>query len=197
LNAVRKAITIFGSSKPTPGDPAYERAHAIGRALAEAGFDLINGGHEGTMGAVSAGGREAGAFVLGVTTGVIRNLRGISINRYLHASIDAPTLFTRIEIMLRRASGCVILPGGTGTLAELGLAVEHVAKGFMSPRPIVFVGDAWKPAIAAAAETGPCASLHWADTPQQVVDILRAHAIALPEAERNFTAGEEWVRVNE
>ena len=63
----RCAIAVFGSSQPVADEPAYVVARDIGAALGAAGFDVINGGHEGVMAAVSAGARSAGGQVLGVT----------------------------------------------------------------------------------------------------------------------------------
>jgi len=169
----------------------------VGRRLAEVGFDLINGGHAGTMAAVSAGGRAGGARVLGVTCSPLRALRAAPLNADLHDVIAAPTLLARIEIMMRRASGYVILPAGTGTLAELAVVWDHVAKGLIAPRPIVFLAASWEPAIAAAnAGAAANALLRRAADPEEVVRIISAEAVTLPEAERTYTAGLELRRAD-
>jgi len=184
----RQAIALFGGSAPRPGESLYALAYEIGCGLAEAGFDLINGGHDGTMEAASRGARESGARVTGVTCVAVRQVRGVAANPHVHEVIDVPALFERIEIMIRRAAGYVVLPGGTGTLAELALAWEHVSKAFIAPRPIVCVGAAWKPIIDAvsAAQSGAEGNIIWADTPDQVVRIISESAIEVAEHDRNF-----------
>jgi uncharacterized protein (TIGR00730 family) len=194
--APTRAIAVFGSSQPRPGDAEYTFARDLGVALVQARFAIINGGHEGIMAAVSAGARAAGGFSLGVSCASIRETRDARLNPYLDAWIDAPTLPARIEIMMRRASGYVFLPGSTGTLAELGVIWEHVAKGLIVPRPMVLVGDVW----AALAERIPAPAADRqvirADDVAQIVAELTARAIDLPPADRAFTAGQEIQHVH-
>jgi predicted Rossmann-fold nucleotide-binding protein len=96
-----------------------------------------------------------------------------------------------MEIMMRRAGGHVFLPGGTGTLAELGVVWEHVAKGYVSSRPIVMVGEAWQPVVAVADERAASACLRWANDADEVARIMIAEAVELPPVERDYTAGLE------
>ena len=63
-------IAVLGSSRAQPGDPVYAQALALGRALAEAGFAVCNGGYGGIMEAVSRGAGAAGGHVVGVTCSV-------------------------------------------------------------------------------------------------------------------------------
>ena len=53
-------IMIFGSHSPARGEPEYEGAVELGRALVKAGFDVASGGYGGTMEAVLKGAHEAG-----------------------------------------------------------------------------------------------------------------------------------------
>ena len=57
-------ITVFGSSRPEPGSPAYETAYQLGRAIAEAGWALCTGGYGGTMEASAKGAVEAGGHTV-------------------------------------------------------------------------------------------------------------------------------------
>jgi len=50
-----KTIVIFGSSKPKPESGNYLQAYELGKALAEAGYRLANGGYGGTMAAAAQG----------------------------------------------------------------------------------------------------------------------------------------------
>ncbi len=61
--------------------------------------------------------------------------------------IIADTLFERIDIMLKKADAFIVLPGGTGTLLELSAVLEHLNKGLIDPKPIIMLGDFWKPAL--------------------------------------------------
>ena len=49
--------------------------------------------------------------------------------------------------MLKKANAFIVLPGGTGTLLELSAVLEHLNKGLIDPKPIIMLGDFWKPAL--------------------------------------------------
>ncbi len=156
----RKTIAVFGSSAPRKGDNQYEFAYNIGYQLAVAGFDLINGGHDGTMEASACGTREGGGFVTGVTCRDIRKSRGAGANPYLNRVIETDTLLQRINLLLVGAGGYVFLPGGTGTLAEFGLAWEFINKNLIAERPIVCVGQNWSTIVNAVASNQPGADTY-------------------------------------
>lgn len=168
----------------------------MGAALGAAGCDVLSGGHEGVMAAVSEGARSAGARVLGVSCGPIRAARGAAVNAFLHELIDAPTLLTRIEILMRRAAGYVFFPGGAGTLAELSVVWEHVARGLIAPRPLVFPEHVWEDVLRHLEREAPCACVHRAETVARAAELVVQHAVTLPEAERSYSAGKDIVRVN-
>ncbi|MGH7564996.1 MAG: LOG family protein [Gemmatimonadota bacterium] len=138
-------IAVFGSGDAPPAD--LERARRLGRALAEAGYGVINGGYGGTMEASAAGAREVGGTTVGVTCRAFTFRSGP--NPHVQEVVEAPSLTGRIETLLTRAAGYVVLPGGNGTLAELSLAWEHVRKGLLpgSERPIVAWEDPWKKVV--------------------------------------------------
>lgn len=185
---MKPAITLFGSYLPRPGDMQYALAESIGYKLAQAGFDLINGGHEGTMAASAAGARRGGGRAIGVTCRTVREARDGAVNEYITNVIESPDLLRRIETMMRRAAGYVIMTGGTGTLAELGLIWEHVNKGILSPRPICCVGDCWRSTVAAVGATYPEAAeqIQFADDAERIAAIMRESAKLPPESDRDF-----------
>ncbi|MGH7571988.1 MAG: LOG family protein [Gemmatimonadota bacterium] len=145
-------IAVFGSGAAPPAD--LERARRLGRALAEAGYGVINGGYGGTMEASAAGAREAGATTVGVTCRAFTFRSGP--NPHVQEVVEAPSLTGRIETLLTRAAGYIVLPGGNGTLAELALAWEHVRKGLLpgGERPLVVWEDPWKEVVE-LLERGP------------------------------------------
>lgn len=145
-------VAVFGSSAGPPED--LDRARRLGRALAEAGFGILNGGYGGTMEASAAGAREAGGHTVGITCRTFAFRSGA--NAHIREVVEAESLTARIETLLTRASAYVVLPGGNGTLAELSLAWEHVRKGLLpgAARPIVAWEDPWRRVVEALAE-GP------------------------------------------
>ncbi|MBD3409758.1 MAG: LOG family protein [Ignavibacteriales bacterium] len=170
-----RTVTVFGSSAPKPGEPEYEAAVGLGAALGAAGVGTCTGGYGGVMEAVSKGAREAGAEATGVT---IVGGWG-EANRYLTRVLERGTLFARIETLIGEGDAYVALPGGTGTLLELTAVWEYVNKGFLDPKPIVAVGDMWKPALDAldarlAAEGRRTGRVTRADSAEEAARILLA-----------------------
>ena len=144
-------ISIFGTSRARPGEPVFVLAEQLGRALAQAGFVVANGGYGGTMLAGAKGAAEAGGTVIGVTCSAFK--RGVA-NEYVSREIRTDSLDERLATLVRIAQAYVVLPGGTGTLLELASVWELKNKKFLDgDRPIVLLGDFWKPVVDEALNT--------------------------------------------
>ena len=62
LSDIGFAVSVFGSARLRPGDPDYDKAVAVSRRLAEAGFSIVTGGGPGLMEAGNRGATEGGAI---------------------------------------------------------------------------------------------------------------------------------------
>jgi len=143
-----KIVTVFGSSRPRAGDPHYEEALALGRSLAERGFAVCTGGYAGVMEAVSHGAREAGGRALAVTARFFKS----RANQWVSEEIRVDTWQDRLFELIRQGDGYVACIGGTGTLVELAVVWEMLNKGVMERKPIVILGDFWRPVIERVRE---------------------------------------------
>jgi len=141
-------ISVFGSSAPLPGSPAYEQARHVGRLLAQAGFAVATGGYSGTMAAVSQGASEAEGHVIGVTCDQIEQFRPLSPNQWVREERRYGTLQERLIHLVERNDGMIVLPGGIGTLSEMTLAWSLMQVGEIGDRPLVLLGNAWQETIA-------------------------------------------------
>jgi uncharacterized protein (TIGR00730 family) len=136
-------ITVFGSSTPEAGSPAYETAYQLGRAIAGAGWTLCNGGYGGTMEAGAKGAVEAGGHTIGVTCRIFGRA---DANAYIKQDVPTFDLTTRLNTLVRLGRAYVVLPGGTGTLLELALVWELLNKGLLRRKaPLVLLGNSWAP----------------------------------------------------
>lgn len=182
-------VAVFGSSAPKPGEPAYDAAYRLGRALARAGHVVLNGGYIGTMDAVSRGAAEAGGRVIGVTSVVIERWRPVGPNPWLTEVWPTATLMERLARMVHTAQAAVVLPGSVGTWAELLLWWNHLLVRAMPPKPLVLYGPEWERTWQAifqhlGAYFGPEHRrwLTFAHSPQEVLAALTRPASAVPPA---------------
>lgn len=100
-------------------DPRYvEAAAEVGRALGEAGHDLVYGGGDlSLMGAVSRGVRDAGGHVTGILPELFADRAQADAEH--DEVVITSTMRDRKTAMGERADAFVVLPGGFGTLEEL------------------------------------------------------------------------------
>ena len=136
-------VTVFGSSHPSEGDQEYQFAYDLGKRLATEGFTLCNGGYGGTMEATARGTHECG----GTTIGIIAEQFGRTANQYIDRIITVKTHIERLLKLIEMGDAYVVFRGITGTLAELAVAWEYTAKGFIKQKPILLMGDFWKPIV--------------------------------------------------
>lgn len=165
-------ITVFGSSAPLPSSPAYQLAYDLGRAIAEAGWTLCNGGYGGTMEAAARGAVEAGGHTIGVTCS---RFGRTGPNRYIQQEIPTFDLLARLNTLVRLGSAYVVLPGGTGTLLELALVWELVNKRLVRrAAPLILLGDHWTPLVELVRREQPDAQEpRLAATPAEVIGHVR------------------------
>jgi len=153
------AVTVFGGSRVEPESTEYIAAQALGRALAERGFDVVTGGYNGTMEAVSRGAKEAGGHVIGVTVDVIATNFNRVPNSFLDQEVRTAALLERIDKLVELGAAYVVLPGGAGTLAELGIVWNLALLGALQAKPLVVVGRGWERVLRTMVD-----ELHTIDT---------------------------------
>ncbi len=140
LATVGRAITVFGSARVKPGDPAYDMAREIGKLLAAEGYAVITGGGPGVMEAANRGCQEGGGLSVGCN---IELPHEQSINSYVDLGVEFRYFFARKTMFVKYADGFVILPGGFGTMDELFEAVTLIQTGKIRHFPVILVGSAF------------------------------------------------------
>jgi uncharacterized protein (TIGR00725 family) len=137
-------VTVFGGSRPRPGEPAYQEALRLGQLLGQGGHTVLTGGYIGTMEAVSRGASEAGGHVIGVTCGEIESWRPVGPNAWVKEEMRFPSLRQRLFALIEDCDVAFALPGGAGTLAEISVMWNHLLTSAIPPRPLVLIGPGWK-----------------------------------------------------
>lgn len=140
-----KKICVFGTYKNL-GKKKKDEIAKLGRLLAEKGIVVVSGGFGGSMEDVSRGAKSAGGRTIGVTY-YRHEDASKSANPYIDEEIRTKDIFSRITKMMEIADGFIALEGGTGTLLELAAVMEHINKGTIPPKPIVAIGNFWRPVV--------------------------------------------------
>lgn len=142
----KRKVTIFGSARTEPDQPAYQQAMALGRAMADQDWMVITGAGEGIMGAGHEGSGREHAMGLNIM---------LPFEQSANETIDGdPKLvhmkyfFTRKLMFVKECDAVVCLPGGFGTLDE-GLEVLTLLQtGKHDMMPVVLLdspgGTYWK-----------------------------------------------------
>lgn len=134
------AISVFGSSRITEGEPEYEAAVELGKRLVAAGYAVITGGGPGVMEAANRGASEAGGVSVGL--GIELPFEQ-GLNDYVDLGINFRYFFARKTMFVKYAEGFVVFPGGFGTLDELFESLTLVQTGKVTTFPIVLVGTSY------------------------------------------------------
>jgi len=171
----QKIISIFGTSKASPGDETFTQAEQIGFLLAKKGFTIANGGYGGIMLASAAGAAKAGGRTIGITCSAFGRS---GPNEHITQNITTSSLAERLNKLLDIADGYVVLPGGTGTLLELASIWELKNKHFPNAdKPIIIMGRFWMPLLELMASADPDCNryVEIADSAEDIVKILEKY----------------------
>jgi hypothetical protein len=179
LTQVKRGVSIFGSARTPPEDPAYATARDLARSLGEAGFEIVTGGGPGTMQAANQGAREAGAVSVGLNIELPFEQHA---NPYLDIALQFHYFFTRKVMFVRYSCAFVVMPGGFGTLDELFEALTLIQTRKIMHFPVVLFGsDYWsgmldwiRGALLAAGNISPqdVELLQIVDDPAHVLEIV-------------------------
>ena len=172
-------VAVFGSSEPAPGDAEYELARRVGRLLAEAGYEVVNGGYGGVMEGASLGAREGGGEAVGITTRIFTRGEG---NPYLSRELPEQDLYLRTRALIEPSAAYIILPGKAGTLAELTFLWALQRAGLLGRKPVILVGPFWRGLVddllaRRLLEPSQAAATAHAATPEEAVNLVRRQVI--------------------
>ncbi len=142
LDAIRPAVSIFGSARTNPENPHYKLAEQIAKQLSDAGFSVISGGGPGIMEAANKGAYLGKSPSIGLNIQLPHEQHR---NAYQDISQTFHHFFARKYMFVRFATAYVVLPGGFGTLDELMEALTLVQTGKTRKMPIILVySEFWR-----------------------------------------------------
>ncbi len=142
LNAIRPAVSIFGSARIPADHMYYMLAERIARQLSDAGFSVISGGGPGIMEAANKGAYFGRSPSVGLN---IQLPMEQGANPYQDISQTFQHFFARKFMFVKFAAAYVVLPGGFGTLDELLEAMTLIQTKKSRRIPVILVhGPFWQ-----------------------------------------------------
>ena len=130
------AVSIFGSARVAPKDPAYKLAEHTASLFAKEKFAVITGGGGGIMEAANKGAAEAGGVSVGLNINLPYEQKP---NPYATIQLEFDYFFVRKVMFVKYAMAYIILPGGYGTLDELFEAVTLIQTHRIRPLPVILM----------------------------------------------------------
>ena len=170
---MEKIVTIFGGAKCGEESEEYGQAVRLGQLFAERGYTICTGGYLGVMEGASRGAHERGGRVLGIVMNQFKS----EPNRYLTEKVASAHFYERLQHLITRSVGFVAIRGGMGTVTELSLVWNKIQTRVIEPRPLVLLGDFWKPVVEAwqkylVVSDDDVSLLDFAATPEEAVEII-------------------------
>ena len=132
-----RKVSIFGSARTIPEDPAYDYTRRFAKAMAEKNWMVITGAGPGIMAAGHEGAGAERSF-----GAAIRLPLESEPNMFIEGDaklINFKYFFTRKVTFLKESDAFVLLPGGFGTLDETFELLTLMQTGKSDIHPVVLL----------------------------------------------------------
>jgi len=173
-------IAILGGAAWNESEEPYQDAFDVSKALAQAGYELVNGGGPGVMRACTEGAHAGKGRVIAITYHLNkpkRHYEGVDPKNNFDDEIITLDYFDRTKVMLQTTQVHIVFKGSLGTLSEFGMTWVNSWIHEPDNKPIILYGDFWHDFLevidkhmdvteAEKSIVKICA------TPQQVVDFV-------------------------
>lgn len=142
----RRKVTVFGSARTLPEDPAYEQAMQFGSAMAHHNWMVITGAASGIMEAGHRGAGRTHAMGLNIMLPFEQSANDVIAgdDKLVHMKY----FFTRKLMFIKECDAVVCLPGGFGTLDEALEVLTLLQTGKHDAMPVVLLdapgGSYWQ-----------------------------------------------------
>ena len=177
-------VTVFGYADSKEGDEEYLAAFETSRLLAQAGYEIVNGGGPGVMQAASLGAKAGGGKTLGVTLypksdDALLMFEGRNDKNVLDEEIETGNYLERTLTLIEKGDVFIIFKGGTGTISEFGMAWGLARLHFGHHKHLILYGSWWHDIVevlGANMRLRPEELMvyHIVDSPTEAVDKVKA-----------------------
>jgi uncharacterized protein (TIGR00730 family) len=143
----RRKVTVFGSARTRPHEPAYEQAVAYGKAMAALEWFVVTGASSGIMEAGHVGAGRDNSMGLNILLPFEQDANPVIAGDT--KLVNMKYFFTRKLMFVKECDAVVCFPGGFGTLDEAFEVLTLLQTGKRDMVPLVLAdapgGQYWKP----------------------------------------------------
>jgi uncharacterized protein (TIGR00730 family) len=143
----RRKVTVFGSARTRPHEPAYEHAVAFGKAMAALDWLVVTGASSGIMEAGHVGAGRDNSMGLNIMLPFEQSANTVIAGDT--KLVNMKYFFTRKLMFVKECDAVVCFPGGFGTLDEAFEVLTLLQTGKRDMVPLVLAdapgGQYWKP----------------------------------------------------
>ncbi len=133
----QRKVTVFGSARTAPGEPAYEAAAEFSRRLAEEGWYVVTGAGGGIMEAGHVGAGAEKSIGLNIMLPFEQSANSVMTGN--EKLINLKYFFTRKLLFVKEVHAITLFAGGFGTQDEGFETLTLVQTGKRDMMPIVCV----------------------------------------------------------
>jgi uncharacterized protein (TIGR00730 family) len=135
----RRKVTVFGSARTRPDQPAYQHAVAFGRAMAAEGWLVLTGAASGIMEAGHVGAGRENSMGLNIMLPFEQSANQIIAGdpKLVHMRY----FFTRKLMFVKECDAVCLLPGGFGTMDEGFEVLTLLQTGKRDLVPVVLLDE--------------------------------------------------------
>jgi len=133
----QRKVTVFGSARTLPDDPAYQQAMDFGRAMAQHNWLVVTGAASGIMEAGHRGAGREHSMGLNIMLPMEQ-----AANEFIAGDaklVHMKYFFTRKLMFVKECDAVVCLPGGFGTLDEGMEVITLLQTGKRDMIPVVLL----------------------------------------------------------
>jgi uncharacterized protein (TIGR00730 family) len=143
----RRKVTVFGSARTRPDEPAYQHAVEFGRAMAGHQWFVVTGAASGIMEAGHVGAGRDNSMGLNIMLPFEQSANSVIAGD--SKLVNMKYFFTRKLMFIKECDAVVCFPGGFGTLDEAFEVLTLLQTGKRDMVPLVLMdapgGNFWKP----------------------------------------------------
>lgn len=141
-----RKVTVFGSARTHPEDPAYQASLEFGKKFARAGWYVVTGAGGGIMEGAHVGAGRKMSMGLNIMLPFEQNANYVISND--EKLVNLKYFFTRKLMFVKEVHAIALFPGGFGTQDECFETLTLVQTGKRDLMPIVLIdppgGTYWK-----------------------------------------------------